>query len=393
MSKVLFINGNVHGHINPTLPVVEELTNRSEEVYYFSTAEFASKITACGAKFMDYGDKLTRFLQSFVPSGNHPFYTLIEFMLQMNRVIIPIIFDQTQGMQFDYIIHDSMFGGGRILASKLKIPAICSCSSFAMSKPPVPDNMLQPGFHPQLDNIYSLLKQASVELDYPSLNISDIFFNQEDLNIVYTSRLFQPQAEDFDHSFQFVGPSIAARNENVDLHLEQTGRKRIYISLGTINNKCTGFYQSCMDAFAGKDYEVILSVGNKTDIHSFEHIPDNFIIRNYVPQLEVLKKTDVFITHGGLNSVSEALYYGVPVISIPQANDQPLVTARIVKLGAGIGLKMEDVSKEHLSSCVETLLANQSYRKNCMRIRDSFHEAGGYKAAADCIMNYAGSRS
>lgn len=91
MSKLLFINGNLHGHINPTLPVVKELVQRGEEVYYFSTKEFQTKLETAGAIFLDYGEEFDEFLMNFRPHGNHPFYTLMEYMLALDRAIVPII--------------------------------------------------------------------------------------------------------------------------------------------------------------------------------------------------------------------------------------------------------------------------------------------------------------
>ncbi|HEX9062911.1 MAG TPA: macrolide family glycosyltransferase [Clostridia bacterium] len=389
MSKVLFVNGNVHGHINPTLPVVNELIKRGEEVTYFSTCEFKKKIEAAGALFIDYGNVLTHFLESFKPCGNHPFYTLIEFMLQMDRTIIPVIIEKTAGIEFDYIIHDSMFGGGNVLARKLNKPAICSCTSFAMNRLPLPDRMFEPGFHPQLDNLYRELEDTAKEWGKDTTTIMDIFFKKEELNIVFTSSMFQPEVQSFDDSFKFVGPSIAERKEESDFSLDELEKDTVvYISMGTINNKYPDFYRKCIEAFKKENFKAVMSVGNKTDIASIGEIPDNFIVRNYVPQLEVLKRADIFISHGGLNSVSEALYYGVPVIAIPQANDQPMVTRQITALGAGIGLKMEEVTVEVLRDSARDMLSKSSFRKSSIEIGNSFKKGGGYKVAVDYILDF-----
>lgn len=158
--------------------------------------------------------------------------------------------------------------------------------------------------------------------------------------------------------------------------------------MGTIINNCSDFYNKCFEAFTGKDFQVILSVGNKIEISSLQHIPDNFVVRNYIPQLEVLKQVDVFISHGGLNSVSEALYYHVPVIAIPMVNDQPAVSKRINELGAGLALKMEEVTPDILLRTVHTILSNPIYKNNCINIGNSFIEAGGYKKAANDVINF-----
>jgi MGT family glycosyltransferase len=387
MSKVLYVNANLYGHINPTLPVVKELVERGEEVYYFSTKEFQTKIEAVGAKFVDYGESFEHFLHSFRPYGDHPFYTLMEYMLAMDRIIVSIVLDKTVGMTFDYMLHDIMFGGGTILSKKLKLPAISTCSSFVMEKPPIPLRMLEPGFHPQLDFLYGELRAAKVEWDLEKLQMSDIFCKKEALNLVFTSKRFQPQGDTYDASFQFVGPSLTDRQETLEFTLD-TSKIIIYISMGTITNNCINFYNKCLEAFPNDDYQIIMSVGKKIDISSLQQIPNNYLVRNYVPQLEVIKHADIMISHGGLNSVSEALYYGVPVIAIPLSNDQPAVAKQLTEQGAGITLSMSDITPEILHSSVHVLLAQQSFQIRSKEIGASFVEAGGYKKAAELILNY-----
>ena len=385
MSKVLYSNGNVHGHINPTLPLVSELVRRGEEVHYFTTGEFRQKVEAAGARFRDYGPRLYRFLQSFRPAGNHPFYTLMVYILKLDEATVSIVLEQTAGEQFDYVIHDAMLGGGSVIARRLGLPAVCTCTSFAMASPPLPPRMLTRGFHPQLDCVLAGMERIADEWGLGALSIMDLLFKKEPLNIVFTSRLLQPDADQYDDSFKFIGPSIAPRDETVDFPLDGPG-KCVYISMGTINNDCSGFYRTCMEAFRDADLRVILSVGDKVDIASLGPSPGSFIIRNYVPQIEVLKHADACICHGGLNSVSEALYHGVPVILIPQANDQPMVTKRIVETGAGIGLKMEEITPKVLRKAVDRILTEDSYRIACEGVRQSFAEAGGYRAGAEYIL-------
>lgn len=387
MSKILFVNGNLHGHINPTLPIVKELVRRGEEVYYFGTKEFEPKLTAAGAVFLDYGPEFDLFLREFHPHGNHPFYTLMEYMLGFDRTIVPVVLKKVQGIRFDCIIHDVMFGGGSILADQLHLPAIASCSSFVMQKLPLPERMLEPGFHPQLDYLYGLLTDALVEWGKKDLQLADIFYKKAPLTLVYTSRMFHPMGSVFGDAFCFVGPSVTDRNETLDFKTDPN-KKLVYISMGTILSGCEDFYNKCIDAFSDENYQVIISIGKKTDITQLKPAPEHILLRDYIPQLEVLKKADVFISHGGLNSVSEALYYGVPVIPIPLSNDQPAVAKQLAELGAGIELKMEEVTKELLSQTVHTVLGDQSYQKQSQVIGDSFRKAGGYQKAADIILDY-----
>ncbi len=388
MSRILFVNGNLHGHINPTLPIVQELVRRGDEVYYFSTTDFKSKIEDSGAVFLDYGEELEHFVHTFRPHGNHPFFTLMEYMLGFDRTIVPIVMSRTKHMQFDLLVHDIMFGGGTLLANNLKLPAIASCSSFLLEKPPLPPHMLETGFHPQLDLLLNELEAVAKEWDIASLKIEDIFCKREPHNLIYTSKLFHPQGDSYDDSCCFVGPSITDRNEVLDLPFNLSrGRKLIYITLGTILNNNIDFYNQCIDAFRDTDYQVVLSIGNKIEVSSLLPLPDNIIARNYIPQLELLKHAQLMISHGGLNSVSESLYYGVPVIAIPLANDQPAVAKRLQELGAGLSLRLEDITPDILRHQADTIISCPDYYKQCNQISLSFQHAGGYERAADYIQS------
>ncbi len=386
MSKVLFVNGNLYGHINPTLPVVAELVKRGEEVWYYCSKLFRENVEAVGAKFIDWGENLDSFMSSYQSTGNHPFYMLLEYMIRYDNAVLPELLEMIDNDNFTTIIYDSILGAGYFLKQILKIPVICSNSSFVMSKLPVPDRMMEPGFHPQLDYFYELLKAECDKWKVKVPSGYEFFINKGDLNIVYTSKEFNSD-EEFDTTYQFVGPSIKPRDENLDFPYEALGNERIvYISLGTINTDFVGFYQMCMNALSNINYIIVMSVGRKCDINSLGDIPSNFIICHFAPQLELLKRADVFISHGGFNSVSEALSYGVPVITIPMVNDQYMVAKRLEKVGAGISLRMNEITTDSIKESVLLMLSDKKYQKASERIGRTLQLAGGYEKAADHIL-------
>jgi len=135
------------------------------------------------------------------------------------------------------------------------------------------------------------------------------------------------------------------------------------------------------------DVKIIMSIGKNIDVNTFKSIPSNFVVRNYVSQLEILKQADVFITHGGMNSTNEGLYYDVPLILAPQFADRPFVAKRVAELGAGIIIEKDKVTPEILKQSVVKILSDNNFRINSEKIGKSLREAGGYKKAIDEILN------
>jgi len=219
--------------------------------------------------------------------------------------------------------------------------------------------------------------------------MAGLVVGHSDLNIVYTSRYFQPCAETFDDRFQFVGPSFAQRRETTDFPWEQVRHPAlVYVSLGTLFNTDAAFYRHCFEAFQGEDFQVILSLGSNVARESLGPAPTNFIVQTHVPQLDVLGRTAAFVTHGGMNSVSESLYHGVPMVVVPQMSEQAMVGRRVEQLGAGLYLAKEEVTAEKLRESVQQLLANSQFRQQAALVRESFQTAGGVARAANAILSF-----
>src|SRR5262249_40511123 len=158
----------------------------------------------------------------------------------------------------------------------------------------------------------------------PPFDPQDIFMHAEPLTIVFIPKAFQPEGDTFDQRYIFVGPSILQRHENNNFPLDKLSNELpiLYISLGTVFNNQPNFFKLCFEAFGKQPWQVVLSIGRYVDPTALGPIPDNFLVSSYVPQLEILPRTQVFVTHGGMNSTMESLYYGVPMVVIPQMIEQ-----------------------------------------------------------------------
>ncbi|MBE6090717.1 MAG: glycosyl transferase [Clostridium beijerinckii] len=394
MSKVLFLSIPAHGHINPTLGLVNELVKQGEEITYFCSEDFKEKIEKTGAKFKSYRVELSLFKRKHKTSNDMGPDKLLDYInetLKSSDRIIKDILNQIEGKKFDYIMYTAMFPFGNIIAQILKIHSVSSFAVFATPKElRVQHKELMNGNliknHPVIENYKKVSRQLKEEFNVEmSHNIFDLFFNKGDINIAYTSKYFVAHPEYYDDSFKFIGPPIYDRKENLDFPFEKLkGKKVVYISLGTVfNNTDSNLYDIFFKTFGNTDEVVVMSAYN-IDLSKFD-IPNNFIVRNYVPQSEVLKYTNVAITHAGMNSTSDLLYNNVPFVAIPIGADQPYMAKRAEELGATISLDKDNINPEILRESVEKVLTDPSYLENMRKISDSFKESGGYKKAVEEI--------
>ena len=213
-------------------------------------------------------------------------------------------------------------------------------------------------------------------------------YNPPKLNLVYTLREYQPYVEEFpEEQYKFLGPSVYKRKEET-LEFVKGNRPLIYISIGTVLKGAVDFFQSCMEAFRGENVDVIISVGKQFNIGKLKDVPENVFIYPSVPQLEVLKFADVFVTHGGMNSVSEAMVYGTPMVVIPFVSDQPVNARCIEKLGIGKGLEYSDVNQKVLKDRVFSVIIDEDIKKNMVKVQQLIKESPGNKGGAKIIIEY-----
>lgn len=214
----------------------------------------------------------------------------------------------------------------------------------------------------------------------------DIIANDNETEtVVYTSPDFQPCADTFSEKYHFVGPLLRPAQSSFE---KLPGRSLIYISLGTVNNDALPFYRACLAAFGGDPrFQLVLSAGTQTDLAALGPIPENCTVRASVDQMAVLDCADVFLTHCGMNSASEGLWHGLPLVLYPQTPEQHGVASRVAALGAGVPLT--DPSADGIRRAVKTALTDPSYRENAQKLADGFRRCGGAVEAADAIEHAA----
>ena len=386
MKKVSFFCIPAHGHTNPMLPVAAELVERGNTVRFYSFDEFEDKINATGAEFIScdvYLPKLTEQEEAGLKNISTTEMTLqdIRITLRMDSFLDK----EFKTFKPDVIYSDSVCFWGKLNAWKHHVPLVVSTSTFAFNQL---SSQYMKNTPKELADMILGLPRVSKELKTLepygyhvkgalSLVQSD---NQTD-SIVYTSRRFQPYAESFSDHYAFVGPSVfskAVPDKTKECPL-------VYISMGTVINDRRDFYAKCIEALRDQNVNVVISCGNAVNRESLGALPDNIHVYPYVDQLDILSKADVFITHCGMNSVSESLYMAAPMVLYPQTSEQKAVARRVMEIGAGTALN--DDSIDGIRASVHEILSNAAYGKAAEVCSADFRSCTGAAGAAEFIEN------
>ena len=381
--------------MNATFPLVAELARRGERVVYFATEPFRERVQAAGAEYASYGDA-----EDFRPPAHTGgLYSVMAFAMSLAERVLPDLLPQLRAIAPDYLLIDSLCVWGNLARQVLGTPAAMLGSVFVTDDRALTvENMVRQayGYAPKemllsgIDalNTYLMTSQRiDRKFGTESPNMVEFFANRQSLNIVFTSRYFHLAGDEYDDTYKFVGPSMDARGSDQSRDREGAvgAGPLIYISMGTIFNDLPHFYRACFEAFGGAKYRVLMTTG-KADPASLGVAPENFELHEFARQLEILPQASLFITHGGMNSVSEALWHYVPLLVLPQHGDQHLVAARVTELGAGLMLRAPDIEPRNLRAMADRVLSEPAYRAGARKIGDSFRAAGGPTRAASEIL-------
>lgn len=398
MSTTAVLCYPTHGHVAPKLAVVAELVRRGERVVYYSTERSRARIEATGAEFRPYAYPYEAFDPTPPTEG---LFSDMARLITLTQQLLPELLTELRALAPDYLLLDSKSVWGNLAGQILGVPAATLSVVFALHPKLVTVDYLAPRLYGgasaavlqrALVHLHSYMEVAqALDRQYQtrSPNVVEFLGNPQPLNIIFTSQLFQLAGEHFDERYKFVGPSIGARTEPTDLDLEQLGNAPlVYISMGTVFNDLPDFYRTCFAALADLPCQVVLPIGRNLDRQSLGEPPANVLLCTYAPQLQLLARAALFVTHGGMNSANEGLLYGVPLLVVPQRGDQYMVAGRVAELGAGLPLFPHEVTVERLRGMVAHLLAEPKFRQQAQVVGQSLREAGGYQRAADEILAY-----
>lgn len=375
-----------HGHTNPMLPVVAELVSRGNQVRFYSFGEFEEKIRATGATFVSCDEFLPELSAEEEAGLRRISSTEMAIQdMRITRAMDAFLSEEFASFRPDVVYTDSVCFWGKLNADKHRVPMVVSTSTFAFNQM---SSQYQKLSGKELADMILGLPRVNRELrkleplgyrvkSFLSLVNSD---NETD-SVVYTSKEFQPCVESFSDHFCFVGPSVFSRLSPQ----KEKERPLVYVSMGTVINERPDLYRSCIEAVKDLDVDLIISCGKALDPASLGELPERVKVYPYVDQLEILSRADTFITHCGMNSVSESLYMATPMLLYPQTSEQHAVARRVAETGAG--LMLEDDSAQGIRAALEILLADPGYARAAMTRCEDFRSCSGPSGAAEFIEN------
>ncbi|TJZ44520.1 glycosyl transferase [Streptomyces piniterrae] len=384
---LLFVALAGHGHVNPTLPLVEELVRRGHRVDYATGVEHSDAVTRAGARWVE-----VESLEPMTPPAEFGPESLAMFLRHMFKGLsatYPALRQHCLDEKPDAICYDSMNWQARVVAEQLGLPAVRCIPNFASNEHYSLFANFMDGHdvdNPAAAAVVAGCAEFTAEHGV-ALDPASVMDENEKLNLVFLPREFQPAGDTFDERFHFIGPSLGSREHDEAWSPSDPEAPVLFISLGTVFTDRPEFYRTCIEAFGDGQYQVAMTVGD-LDLAELGEIPPTIDVRPRFPQPAVLQKAAAFVSHAGMNSTMESLYYGVGLITVPQMPEQAANAGRVRELGLGEQLDAATVTADSLRAAVARVASDTAVRDNLNRMRKVVRESGGAVRGADVIEEY-----
>jgi MGT family glycosyltransferase len=373
MSRYLFVVPPLTGHINPTVAVGGELRRRGHEVAWVGHPGTLRALLPDGSQVFPALDDV---LEQAIQAARQRWLELKgiavlkflweEFLIPLGHAMIPGVREAVGAFAPDVLIADQQALAGPVVARETGIPWVTSAST--------PAELVRP-----LRTMPKVEDWIRRQLHGLTGSDEDIRFSDR-LVLAFTSRELVG-AEEFPAHYVFTGPALGHRPERADFPWTwlADGQQRVLVSLGTLNGAAgQRFFGEVVDAVAEMKVQAVV-VAPPDAVHA----PPNVLVAERVPQLALMNHVDAVISHGGHNTVCEALAHGLPLVVTPIRDDQPIIAQQVVSAGAGVRLKYTRVRAGEIRTALDSVLHTPDYAANARRVQESFRAAGGASAAAD----------
>jgi zeaxanthin glucosyltransferase len=395
------------GHLNTMLPLGQEMQRRGHQITFFGIVDAKVKVLAAGLEFRSIGETEFPIGSSDILfdelgklSGLAALKYTLEWIESSAKIFLKDGPDALRNAQVEALLVDQIAPEGGIVAELLDIPFVTICSALPFNQEPTIPPLFttwiySPAWWAVLRNqiVYQLVNPFTTSMkklrsDYrKQWKLPPEISSDSQLAVVTQQPAeFEYPRQNLPDYFHFTGPyHNKTSRKPVDFPWDKlTGKPLIYASMGTLQNQLTEVFQSIAAACVDLDAQLVISLGGAS-VEGLPALPGNPIVVSYAPQLALLERASVAITHAGMNTALECLTYGVPMVAIPITNDQPGVAARIAWIGAGEIVPLNKLTAARLKTALKLVLTKESYRQNALKLKQSIAQSGGVSRAADII--------
>lgn len=389
------------GHLNPLIALSRQLVTRGHRVTFFLNSEAENQILSNGLEFIPIGGPMGS------PRARKPSGSIAALLYRIRRTAGEMEMFLSEAplalarAGVDVLIVDELALAGPTIAEMMGTPYFVISYSvphnFGWSAP----RQIAPKTSLLARVQSSLLEVSVLRMKGPVRRRLDRFRRGVGLGPIRDRKTAFPElahitqlAEcldfprtDLPPTFHYTGPFLdEVGRPSIDFPWEKLdGRPLVYASLGTTLKSAPATFHMIAEACDGLHVQLVISLGGRRKLEDFQGMPGNPLVLRDAPQLELLKRAEVVITHAGSNTVFETLMQGKPMVAIPNAFDQPTIAARLAWLGAAVVVPSGKVSTQRLRSALSMLLDDPRYRRAAREIQARLQSVRGLERAADVI--------
>ena len=411
MGHIGIICPNTPGHVNAMVALADATRTCGHRVTFFLLGEPPRSVMATGFDTVSLGGEVfpnAQYQAEFQKLGTLHGRAALKHTLAIGAraadAVLKVGPTVVRSAGADALVVDQASFPGGTVADQLGLPFATVCNALLLN----PDPLVPPYFthwHPRdtwwasirnkmawagLDRLYAPILtriqnyRRRMGLSIPA-NITQVW--SDTLQISQQPEVFEFPRRELPKHVRFVGPlRLAGARQTVPFPWERlAGRPLIYASLGTLQNRIAGMFRTIAEACEGLDAQLVISTGNGMSPEALGKLPGDPIVVSYAPQLELLRRSTLAVTHAGLNTVLEALSIGLPMVAIPVTNEQPGIAARVAWIGAGEAIADKQVTPRALREAVIRVQSDPVYRVAAERVREAIQASGGAPRAAELI--------
>jgi zeaxanthin glucosyltransferase len=407
MARLAFVCPPLPGHLHAMFALGRELQRRAHSIIFFHIPAVGSNIRSQGFQFEEVGSVSSEALaesvrQMSAKEGLASLRHAVSGARQMTQLLceeLPAAFEKRP---VDLVLADQNEPAAGTVAEHLRLPFIHVCPSLPLNREPdipppfVPWPYRSSGAARLRNRIGYALSDVLISPINRTINRYRRRWGmkpiaQPDDTFSWLAQLCQMVPEfDFPRRelppcFHYCGPFRDSTASTVPFPFERlNGKPLIYASLGTLQARNSKYFYMIAEACAGLDAQLVISTGGETGEMPQALAGEPVVVR-YAPQLDLLARASLTITHAGLNTVMQSLTCGVPMLALPITHDQPAIAARVARSGAGEAIAIQRATSARLRAAVERVLGTASCRERAQALSASIRQTGGVERAADIV--------